>query len=66
MVKHDPNPVLHNMYYLLKDSLSRRTSYAAINGSTQFPLKLCSTGWLENNQCFVIGLLSFVITARST
>ncbi|XP_067143597.1 uncharacterized protein [Centruroides vittatus] len=44
-------PLLRNLYYLLKDSPTRRAEYIAISGSRLFPKKFGSTRWLENGEC---------------
>lgn len=50
-VKWDINNLLTHMYYLFKDSPSRRAQYTALTSSKIFPLKFCSTRWVENVQC---------------
>lgn len=48
-VKWDLNSLLTHMYFLFKDS-PRRTQYTVLTGSKIFPLKFCSTRWVENVQ----------------
>lgn len=51
VVKWDLNSLLTHMYFLFKDSPSRRAEFTAVTGSKLFPLKFCSTRWVENVQC---------------
>lgn len=43
--------LLTHLYFLFKDSPSRRAQFTAITGSEIFPLKFCQTRWVENVQC---------------
>ena len=47
-VNWNVNSTLRGMYRLFKDSPARRADYTKMTGSTVFPLKFCSTRWVEN------------------
>ena len=42
------NETLRGMHRLFKDSPARRSDYTEVTCSTQFPLKFCTTRWVEN------------------
>ena len=47
-VNWNVNSTLRAFYRILKDSPARRADYSSVTGSTLFPLKFCSTRWVEN------------------
>ena len=47
-VNWNVNSTLKALYRILKDSPARRADYSSVTGSTLFPLKFCSTRWVEN------------------
>lgn len=47
-VKWYVNDFLRDAYYILNDSPARRAEYIELTGKTVFPLKHCTTRWLEN------------------
>ena len=47
-VNWNVNSTLRSCYRILKDSPARRADYSSVTGSTLFPLKFCSTRWVEN------------------
>lgn len=50
-VNWDVNYFLRDAYYIFNDSPARRAEYTALTGGIQFPLKHCTTRWLENVSC---------------
>ena len=46
--KWNVNTALQSFYKLFHDSLARRADYQKINDSSVFPMKFCTTRWLEN------------------
>lgn len=42
---------LRDIYYLFNDSPARRAEYTSVSGSNVFPLRFCSTRWLDNVKC---------------
>lgn len=53
------NRFLRGLYYLFKDSPSRRTDYTTISGSSTFPKKFCHIRWVENVLCAERAILIF-------
>ena len=47
-VNWNVNSTLGAFCRILKDSPARRADYCSVTGSTLFPLKFCSTRWVEN------------------
>ena len=47
-VNWNVNSTPRAFYRILKDSPARRADYSSLTGSTLFPLKFCSTRWVEN------------------
>lgn len=43
--------ILRNLYYLFKDSPTRRAEFTKITGCSLFPQKFCAIRWLENSTC---------------
>ena len=42
--------LLRALWYLFHDSPARRDDYTTVTGSTVFPLKFCSTRWIEDDR----------------
>ena len=47
-VNWNVNSTLRAFCRILRDNPARRGDYSPITGSTLFPLKFCSTRWVEN------------------
>ncbi|GBN32939.1 hypothetical protein AVEN_43414-1 [Araneus ventricosus] len=43
--------ILRNLFYLFKDSPTRRADFTRIKGCSIFPKKFCAVRWLESSDC---------------
>ena len=48
--KWDICKFLRSLYYLFKDSPTRRADFIHFTNSSQFPLKFCAVRWMENSR----------------
>ena len=53
------NQFLRGLYYLFKDSPTRRAKYTNITESNLFPMKFCQIRWVENVQCVERAMVIF-------
>ena len=47
-VKWEVDSFLRDVYYIFNDSPARRADFIELTGKSIFPLKHCTTRWLEN------------------
>lgn len=50
-VHWDLHIFLRDIFYMFNDCPARRAEFTAITGGDKFPLKHCTTRWLENVKC---------------
>lgn len=56
-VHWDLHTFLRDIFYLFNDCPARRAQFTSITGGNKFPLKHCTTRWLENVKCLERALL---------